>query len=324
MLAVEERRNAYRQLCRKEGSIPIFSRDWWLDALCGESGWDVVLVQRGGRIVAAMPYAIKRRYGFTILTQPVLTPSLGPWIADLSGKNANILAAEKDIMGELVDKLPPFDHYTQNWSKKRRNWIPFFWKGFTQTTKYTYVLDKIDKKDEIWRNMRGNIKTDIKKSRERFKIIVKKDADLDDFWNLNKMVFERRGKAMPYTREVVGRLDSACASRNCRKIFVAEDSEGRRHAGVYIVWDKNSAYYLMGGGDPKLRNSGATSLCMWEAICFASTVTRSFDFEGSMIEPVERFFRAFGAKQVPYFSVSKTPSRLLRAAFAFRDVVRSP
>ena len=106
------------------------------------------------------------------------------------------------------------------------------------------------------------------------------------------------------------------------KILIAEDEQGRRHAGVYIVWDNTSAYYLMGGGDPDLRNSGATSLCMWEAIQFASTVTQRFDFEGSMMEPVEKFFRAFGATQTPYFSISKTPSRLLKTAIFLRELLR--
>ena len=73
-----------------------------------------------------------------------------------------------------------------------------------------------------------------------------------------------------------------------------------------IFWNPDSAYYLMGGRNPKLRSSGATSLCMWEAIQFSASVTKSFDFEGSMNEPVERFFRAFGAVQTPYFSIKKT------------------
>lgn len=76
-------------------------------------------------------------------------------------------------------------------------------------------------------------------------------------------------------------------------------------------------YYLM-GGDPELRNSSVTSLCMWETIRFSATVARSFDFEGLMLEPVERFFRAFGAIQQPFSCVSKTPSRLLRTALFLR------
>ena len=87
------------------------------------------------------------------------------------------------------------------------------------------------------------------------------------------------------------------------------------HAAIYLVWDKYSAYYLIGGSDPKLRNSGATSLALWEAICFASTVTKSFDFEGSMIESVERFFRGFGGNQVSYFHIWKFNSILIEILF---------
>ena len=42
----------YRKFCQKEKDIPIFSKDWWLDSVCGENGWDVVLFEKGGEIWA--------------------------------------------------------------------------------------------------------------------------------------------------------------------------------------------------------------------------------------------------------------------------------
>jgi len=67
--------------------------------------------------------------------------------------------------------------------------------------------------------------------------------------------------------------------------------------------DTSYAYYLLGGADPRLRSSGAQSLLFWEAIKLASRKNLKFDFEGSMIEPIERVFRAFGAVQVPYLQI---------------------
>ena len=122
------------------------------------------------------------------------------------------------------------------------------------------------------------------------------------------------------SNDVVHRLDEACLDRQARKILIAEDPNGRHHAGVYLVWDANSAYYLMGGSDPELRSSGATSLCMWEALRFAATVTQRFDFEGSMIEPIERYFRAFGARQVPYLALSRTDSSLFKVIAILRSL----
>jgi hypothetical protein len=50
----------------------------------------------------------------------------------------------------------------------------------------------------------------------------------------------------------------------------------------------------------------------------ARAVTDVFDFHGSMLQPVERFFRAFGGRQTPYLSVTRT-SQALRLALTARS-----
>ncbi|KAA6184831.1 GNAT family N-acetyltransferase [Thiohalocapsa marina] len=316
-------KDRYRALCESEPTIPLFSQAWWLDALAGENQWDVAVVESGGQIVASMPYVVRRRLGQVSLGQPPLTQTLGPWIRETGAKQSSRLARQKDLMQQLIKVLPQYNHFNQNWHHSQSNWLPFYWAGFTQTTRYTYRLPELFNQDELWAGFRENIRRDIRKAERRFSLQVRTDLDLDCFLRLNVQTFERQGKDLPYSNSLVLKLDEACQRRNARQIFIAEDKHGRAHAGVYIVWDKNSAYYLMGGGDPELRKSGATSLCMWEAIKFASTVTKSFDFEGSMMEPVERFFRAFGAQQVPYFAVSHTPSKMIRAAQCLRGLLRA-
>lgn len=316
-----ERVTAYRGVCSVEPSLPIFCRDWWLDAVA-PGRWDVALVKKDGRVLAAMPYAMRRRMGFRIISQPPLTQVNGPWLAPIDGRVQNRLQSEKNLYNALIDQLPHFDHFSQNWHFTAANWLPFHWRGFRQTTRYTYRLPALDDLDSIWTGLSSNIRCDVRKARDRFSLVLRDSPTLEEFLDLNVMTFARQGMKLPYSRDLVRGIETACARRMCRKILIAEDSEGRAHAGVYIVWDENSAYYLMGGGDPALRNSGATSLVMWEAIRFAARVTQSFDFEGSMIEPVEKFFRAFGAKQTAYHSVFKTNSRLFSAAQALRTIRR--
>jgi hypothetical protein len=58
----------------------------------------------------------------------------------------------------------------------------------------------------------------------------------------------------------------------------------------------------------------------------ARAVTDVFDFHGSMLAPVERFFRAFGARQAPYLRVTRTDpaaSLALASRTALRRVARS-
>jgi hypothetical protein len=315
-------KESYRKLCETEPTIPLFSQAWWLDALAGESQWDVALVHKGNQIVATMPYVVRYRMGRLILGQPPLTQNLGPWLRETGGKQANRLSRQKDLMQKLIESLPHYSHFNMNWHHSQTNWLPFYWAGFTQSTRYTYRLPDLSDQKVIWDGLRENIRRDIRKAENRFGVRVRTDLSIIDFMHLQAQTFARQGMEMPDSPTVIQRLDNACQKRVRRQIFIAEDAEGKHHAGVYIVWDSTSAYYLMGGGDPSLRNSGAMSLCMWEAIKFASTVTNSFDFEGSMIEPIERFFRAFGAEQTPYFSISKTPSKCIKFAQCLRSLLR--
>ncbi|BDB29167.1 GNAT family N-acetyltransferase (plasmid) [Cupriavidus sp. P-10] len=309
-------RTKYRQLCEHRNDIPIFSQAWWLDATAGRDNWNVCLIEEGGRIIAAMPYAYRRIRGFPVIVQPKLTQTAGPWFAPMDGKPSSVMSRQMRYMAELIDQLPLFSHFQQNWKYLHTNWLPFRWRGFSQSTSYTYLLPRLDNLGDIWNGFQSNIRTDIQKAERRLQLCVRDDLDLEVFLELNRHVFARQGLRRGYSDDYVRQLDVACRQRLAGKTLIAVDPEGRPHAGVYLVWDEQSAYYLMGGGDPALRNSGATSLCLWHAIRFASTVTQSFDFEGSVLEPVERFFRAFGAEQKPYLTLTKTPSHLL-ATFLF-------
>jgi hypothetical protein len=311
-LSLTKSKEAYRTFCGTEPSLPVFSRDWWLDAAVGRHAWNVALVERAGKVVASMPYVVARRCGMKVLCQPPLTQKLGPWLHLNSGKPATRLTNEKELMQALINQLPRFDHFTQNWHYGCTNWLPFYWNGFQQTTRYTYVLVDLSDIGEVWSGLQHNVRSECTKALSRFKLSIRDDLPLDAFLALNRMTFARQRLCSPYSEAFVRRLDAACAARACRKFFIAVDPEGNHHAGLYIVWDENSAYGLMTGSDPALRTSGAVSLCFWEAIRHAATVTPRFDFGGSMLAPVERFFRAFGAAQAPYFNISKTPSRLLR------------
>ena len=258
--------------------------------------------------------------GLTLLRQPLLTQSLGPWISPSEGRYATQLTRQKELYTELIEQLPAHDYFSQNFHYSVKNWLPFYWKGFQQTTHYTYVIDDLTNLDQVGYKFQKNIRYDIRKASKGLR--VHSEYGIDKFLDVNELTFSRQRLPLPYSRESVRRLDDACNARSARRIFFAEDESGRVHAAAYIVWDERSAYYLMGGGDPELRTSGATSLVLWEAIKFAHQVSCCFDFEGSIIEPIEHFFRAFGACQVSYFYVSRC-SRRMRMLMSARDMMKA-
>jgi len=292
----------------------LFGEPWWLDAVAGPGNWGEVRVESSGRLEARLPYFIRKRYGFIILTEPPLTQHLGPWFSYTDAKYATNLARQKDLVEELMSRLPMYHLFRQNFHHAIRNWLPWYWHGFEQTTRYTYMLENLSQEQDLWKEMQSNIRREIRKAKNRFGLSVCSDLGLDVLLQVCQKTFQRQERrGLP--EQVVRRIYNACEKRNQGRAFFAVDEKGRVHAVAYIVWDERTAYYLLGGGDPALRNSGAQSLVMWEAIRYAAGISRAFDFEGSMVEPIERFFRAFGARQVPYHQVSRINKRWLKAGF---------
>ena len=72
--------------------------------------------------------------------------------------------------------------------------------------------------------------------------------------------------------------------------------------------------------DPDYRDSGASSLLIYEMMKFLSDKVERFDFEGSMIEGVENSFRKFGANQKAYFKIFKRNTKRFIILKGLKDI----
>jgi hypothetical protein len=113
----------YRAFCSSETSVPIFCRDWWLDAVAAQK-WGAVLIESEGRVAAAMPYVVGRRFAQPVILQPPLTQFLGPWLAPCAGREQKRLETEKELLQQLFAQLPYTAGFRQTWHRDRTNWLP--------------------------------------------------------------------------------------------------------------------------------------------------------------------------------------------------------
>jgi lipid II:glycine glycyltransferase (peptidoglycan interpeptide bridge formation enzyme) len=231
------------------------------------------------------------------------------------GKTAHALSEEHELLAALESALPEAHAFVQHFSPTMLNALPFYWAGYRLELQYTYRLEGLRSEQALWDGLRSNVRREIRKARRR--VEVREDLPLDRFHAIWAKTFARQGLPTPVSLAELERLDAACAARGARAMLCALDEAARVHAVSYVVWDRHAAFYLIGGGDPELRTSGASSLLMWESIMRAREITDVFDFEGSMLKPVERFFRAFGGRQTPYVRVSRARAHV-RAALALR------
>ena len=199
------------------------------------------------------------------------------------------------------------------------NWLSFYWKGFKQTTKYTYVIEDISDIDKVYNDFEHAKRKNIKKANSI--IEVKYDISSEEFYQNHKLTLAKQGDVIEYSYDTFKKIYDVSYKNNSGKTIYAIDSNNNIHCALFIVWDDNSAYDLISTIDIDYRNSGAASLLVFEAIKYVSNYTKKFDFEGSMIESVEKSFRQFGSEQKPYFRIYKDYSTIFKLSKLIKAIL---
>jgi hypothetical protein len=285
-------------------SYCLFQDPWWLDLTTG-GDWNEVRIANAGEVIARLPYRKIRRHGARVLTQPSLTPYLGPWYRPSTAKAGSQFSERRQLTAELVAGLPKAELFAQNQWPKIPDCLPFIWEGFSQHTGYTHWFEELHDVDALWRGFLEPTRREIRKAEKRAEIF--ESEDIDALLDLHERSFAHRGLAAPRRRTYVRTVVEGALRAGKARLMLARDEQGNLHAANLLVFDQRSAHYLLGGSDARFRTSGAASLLMWDAIRFAATRSRVFDFEGSMQEPIARFFRGFNPRVLPV-------SRVVRAS----------
>jgi lipid II:glycine glycyltransferase (peptidoglycan interpeptide bridge formation enzyme) len=302
----------YINLCSSEDSIPLFMQKGWLDAVMTEgSSWDVALSKDdNGDISAALVFILKKKWGFTVISEPLLSPFCGVWIKhNPHQKQHEQYHFVKKTLDALIKQLPHFHYANFRFSTALTDWQPFYWAGFQQTTRYTYQLD-LTKEENLQKQFNQNTQRNIRKGALHFKLST--SNEIDTLLTISNLTFERQQLKSPIPYSVWQRLDAFLKENNQRTLYTALNTEGSVEAAIYIVYDKKTAYYLAGGATATGRKYGAMHFLINQAIEDAQKQgIEIFDFEGSMLHGVEAFFRGFNPVLTPYFSVWKYSNRFL-------------
>ena len=287
-----------------QGSV--FSRSWWLRAVC-QDRFRICTLRRGGRLVAGMPLPVSRMAGLTTTTMPPLTQTLGPVLLPSSKSTyEGRLSDEMEVLEALVAAMPRSHIFSMHFHNSLANWLPFYWAGYQQTTRYTYIIPDLTDLNAVFSGFSHSKRGNIRKAEGL--VTVHADMAPKDFYENHKMTLRKQGETISYSYDLFKRIhEAACQMSGC-KTFYALDKSDNMHAAIFIIFDRRSAYYLISSIDPDYRTSGSATLLLREAITYASQYTKAFNLEGSMIKGVESSFRKLGGIQTPYFRISKEAS----------------
>jgi len=284
----------------------LYDYTWWLDAVA-PGQYSILEVRDGDQLRAAWPITFQEVGGQRIIGMPPMTQKLGVLLPPSAARYPEKLSQEHRLIEGLIEQLPPDVFVAHHFHENFTNWLPFYWRNFQQTTRYTYVLPDIRDLDAVWNGFRKTARNTVRNA-EKQGLRVRDAGDVAEIFRLYSLTMERQGLAAAYSLEQLQRVDAACATHAGRLALIADDAQGTPHAAVYVVYYKDCAVYLMGGADPSFRQSGAQTLLLWEAIRRTSVQCSRFDFEGSMLRGVEAALRDFGAVQTPYFRIWRDPT----------------
>ncbi len=319
-MSILSNKEIYRNLCKTEETIQIFIQDWWLDAVCGADNWNVLLsYAKDGSVKGSLCFYVKEKMGLKYITQPKFSQNTGLWLNYPPGlSHEKKLSFEKETCYDLITKLEEYAKanrivfYQQAFDTRYTNWLPFYWKGYQQTTAYTYRIENISDIEIVYDNFNYSKKKNIKKANKLVKITY--DLPSETFYEHHKKSLKKQNDKISYSFELFSRMYDAVYKHNQGKVICCKDQENNIHVALFVIWDKIAAYDLISTIDPDFRNSGASSLAIFEIIKYLKDTVHTFDFEGSMIEEIENSFRKFGTIQTPYLCINKimTNNKLIK------------
>jgi Acetyltransferase (GNAT) domain len=300
----------------------VFHTSWWYDA------WGVdfniyALVNGDGQIESGMPVYISRFQsmpkamdflGIRGVTKPPLTPVNGPvFRACAKTSRPTIYTHVKNEILNSLRYLPDADFYDFHLWRFCDDLMPFIWNGFETQVLYTYVIPAGNV--ETWQgNMSKNTRRFLKEARitaekEGFSGILT-DAPFEDMDLPFKDTMEAKGFQVSLYSKMHGWWD-AVKKRKAGMSYLIRDKEGRPACASIMVWDNRSAYALMNGMVPSVRSEGKINMLLFERmIKDALDMGLDFDFEGSSLMGVERFYRGWGGEMRPCFRATKIPSTI--------------
>lgn len=283
----------------------VFNSSDWL-SIYSNSGINLLgIFNKNEELIGTFYYQKHNRAKvLTHIAPPFLSPNCGLYIVDSTINPAQKNTFYKKVNEALKEHFKDLksDLFSISFPPNFQDMQSFIWTGYQATPKYTYQIDLNQNEEAILAQMSPERRKNITKSQKEGLVIKESIGDKGSL-QLIVNTFVKQG--LWHDKLVLNSLFAKFSS-SANAISYSCYEGDTLLATVFCIRDNNKAYYILGGFDGESKHSGAGAFAMWHAIKKSKEIGVSiFDFEGSMQPSIEKYFRGFGGKLVPYFSISK-------------------
>ncbi len=284
--------------------LPLFLREEW-KAIVGEGYERIGIFNKDGQAMAAFNLQRSRRAGLKLLSHPAFNQHCGLWRKRQASNPAKAVGEAKKLHAALAEYVLAQDGMIHiAFPPEETDLQPWAWSGFKVVAQWTYRLELALGLDPIRAGYEAEQRNGIKKSRSNGAEPVF-TLDRERVMACVRSTFARKGKGLD--EHVASAMMSAFLKEGSGFAYVTTEN-GHDSAAAFCAHDGTIAYYLLGGVDKSRASGGAGAMAVDACIAHAHGLgLRVFDFEGSMLPEVERYFRTFGGTPVPYFTVNRAP-----------------
>ncbi len=289
---------SYRRFC-EEAKLPVFYHPLWLDRAAGDGQWNVALLNdAAGAVKAAWPYLRVRKWGMNALLNPRMTSYLGPVAAG---------PLQEEELTALYHKLPRHLLLEQKINPEAEiSGTPV--AAVQRIPSPTYLLNLNNGEERLLENMKKSLRRQIRKAERNLETGSGSPEELALLFDAELRA--KVGRNLLPLPQLTALLDLLKGDKG---FLLASRASGQLTGGIAIVRNFRSYYYLIGAQNDKGRETGAMSGLMWAAIREARRREAPlFDFEGSSIPSIARFFSSFGGEVGVQITWRQAPRLLLR------------
>ncbi len=262
----------------------IYATSWYLDIVA--PGWEA-LVEDDYKSI--MPLPAKKKYGIPYLIQPKFVQQLGVFSPS---------QIDTDLVKDYLHTIPrKFVWQCFQWnSKNPMNGI----EGVSVRFNYELILK--DRYDSIFCNYNENTQRNIAKA-NKSGIQIEQMNDFCGFPQLYQR-YSRHATNEDAIYQLQQIID-ASLSKRMGVIMMARNLKMEIVAGAFFLITFDRIIYLTSFVTKEGYSNSAMFLIMDEMIKRYSSGMSVFDFEGSMIPGIARFFEGFGGVKTAYFEYKK-------------------
>ena len=252
----------------------------YLDVVTGNC-WDALILDE---YAAVFPLPVRKKWGFRAVFQPFFCQQLGLFVTD---------AAQYDLLPEFLRAIPKrfIRVYVQ---LNTRNSLP------AADHRVTYQIPL----QRDYASIAEQYGTIVRKNMKRIGNMELTHESSPDVPTFLRFLKENLGDKLrdlgPKDMHMLQALLQMLLERKEGFIRYALDESGQRQGAVFLVHSHGMLIYLLAAHTPAGKKKSVMTYLIDSVLQEYAEKEKLFDFEGSMIPGIARFYSNFGAREVKF------------------------